>query len=760
MAKRKKVGQRERPFRPVIGIYQALHTAHEIVLQEWLAQVDHTIQYTVKQQEARVKAKTDWMIQHMEAAMKDGAVHIYVVPEGADPAPVSKTVAQKLTSIFLLYNHNTCFNTHRYFDNGTSSTVYIWMVQRNSMIDGVARRQPYVHTDLTSYLSCSVSDADIYQLARYRFEERNVKPGTWAFHLGSSARAIIISIPIHIINYVMYAIANLHERGADPNADESAQPFYDAILDMVTVEDLHEDNSRTTHVRYTNQAQHEETVQKIWVELIKKYKDYVETVVENCMVAVDASRIEKAKSGGSTRKLLREGELLTPYDVLLQMFAKNDIGARLGSFLLEALYSGATQTQTVSARALLTSDLTTTQRKTMRVVHRNLLQGVLHCVDDLTAGQRRNLRNSINGALTVAHDDFLGRREAMAQSAFPSVPPQMPAGPLTRQQILDMLPPPKNHPAPSQSLTTFRPPVRPAAGPQQNRPLPANAVEDTSGAENVCYLCEQVWPEKKQWPPVPVRVKDGMRVTVEQAEQSGAAVATRTRARAGPAPTGNESGAVHETGTNAHPTDMLDTLDKGPGRTDERRVAALREVIQDVLARTSDLPNAMDVIHGMIDTAADARDNEEVERAEREAARVEAAQRKEALKAALTVSKTQKRHDRAEVRALRVANDQQRDRAAIQSRTHEGPAENVTNDNMAAAQHAVREQPHRPPTPPDDLPPPPRLSPVVEPPIGPIPPPPSALDAQQVARCHTWVPQQWGTTDLGSMTTLMAGITN
>ena len=162
----------------------------------------------------------------------------------------------------------------------------------------------------------------------------------------------------------------------------------------------------------------------------------------------------------------------------------------------------------------------------------------------------------------------------------------------------------------------------------------------------------------------------------------------------------------------------------------------------------------------MVDTAADARDNEEVERAEREAARVEATQRKETLKAALTVSKVQKRHDRAEVRALRVANDQQRDRAAIRSRAHEGPAENVTNDNMAAAQHAVREQPHRPPTPPYDLPPPPRLPPVVEPPIGPIPPPPSALDAQQVALYHTWVPQQWGTTDLGSMTTLMAGITS
>ena len=231
-AAKKKGGQTERVFRSVIDIYTTLHNEFNNVLQAYIDQIDPAVDQPNPDPEKAVEEKHKWYRATLEIYVNAPDVHIYVGPQGHDAAAVRPSVLRRLLPNFLLYNNDICFNTHRLFDNGISSNFVVWLNERNSMRDGVARRMPFAHTKLEQYLQCSLSEEDIYNCAKVRFQTRNLRPGTWAFHLGPSARGLVTSIPIHVINHVAYTLSALHTAGTDPSVDESESPFFNVLLEV------------------------------------------------------------------------------------------------------------------------------------------------------------------------------------------------------------------------------------------------------------------------------------------------------------------------------------------------------------------------------------------------------------------------------------------------------------------------------------------------------------------------------------------------
>ena len=158
---KKKSGQPEKVFRPVIEVYEELGDLFDALSEQYDEELLHYVRDDESMNaDARLQHRRKAMYQNIENELTGSVDHPMYI--GDNPPTCSKSVAQRIANRFLHYYHPTCLSAHRYFDNGVSSTVSIWICERNTNEGKKTRRSPFQHAPLETYLNTTARDEDIY----------------------------------------------------------------------------------------------------------------------------------------------------------------------------------------------------------------------------------------------------------------------------------------------------------------------------------------------------------------------------------------------------------------------------------------------------------------------------------------------------------------------------------------------------------------------------------------------------------------------
>ncbi len=744
MAQRRR-GQPERCFQSVPDLYVQLRELYNSANEEYENEHNEAEEDISTVDEKTMKERKVSIEQTMILNINEN-VDVYVTEDGQDRKECAATTATRLVRPFLIYNNHLCMAAFRYYPGGITHNVRIWTFERPVRGRGDNRRRnPFDHTQLEKYLSCSVTTMHVWASLRDRLKERNVRRGTWAFYLSPDARGFVTSVVLHVINHVAYLASQLYAGDADAETDETGIALYEA-LDAMDVGYGSGNDIQQEQMAYNTPPEMENGIHEVWCQFVKKYEECMETVVNQVIEGMDVTRYELVKVGRGNRKLPPPDQLITPHEVFHAIFYHDDTSARFGSLFLESLYSVDIATKTVNAEQIFSGGLTGEHRETLGDAYGRLMNSVTYCMQDEAQVLNRYIRRNRSEIVRVALVDFEARRAAIYAADYRRpVPTQIEARRLTKAQILAMLPQHPEHqrhlPTPSVSLSMMRPSA--AVSRPQNQTGgagPSTAIVEESAA-HACMLCEQEWPQSKDWPPAPTRVVNGHRITVERIEEEDD-VARRTRSHN---PELVEVSTVGTPRTPAAPqiVDHLDTISNTLGATNETRTAALRTLLNEIIARTRDVPGTMGILRAVLTeeenriAAVQAQQEEKRQlQQQQEAERVERAR----LAQVAREEKQRIANQRKEAVQGRKEEDTNRITAAIESRTRGGPAASVVEEAVASAQvlnlappQEVVEQPP-PPDPTNPRPP---------------PPPPNAVVLRRRPTIHRWIPIRWYRERLG-----------
>ena len=711
----RKRGQPELQFNPLRDIFAEFTTLYTNVSDAW---TELHGEEEGHRPDKVIKDRRKFVEDAMRSAT-NGEVHVYEHREGEDARQVSNHTAERLIRVFLLYNNELCLSAIDYYVNGVTSSIRNWAFERAIRAEtDTRRRKPFDHTVLMNTMYPSDTDALNAAALEANMSDSRVKTGTWQHNFTMDARGFVNAFAIHVINHVAYLAWELHNAGPTVETAIDATHVYNCVWSL----EIHRGQDETEldfYMQYERRLEQDNAICTVWTDFLKPYIAQVETLTNAVLDQVPAGRCKVVKLQKTTRRMLKADNLLTPSDLFKAFFSRSENSARIGSLFLEALYNVAVRTNAVQPARLYGGRLSSDEEHILGQGYGRLIDSVVHCYEDITLADRRYIIHNRASIIQAALDDFKTRRRVTYDRHYAPRPTQESVRGMPRDDIVRLLP-------------------------------ESNAdVAPTSNTGRLCYTCEQAWPPTKDWPPQRSKVVDGVRVTIERIEEP-VSVAQNTRA-GGPVRRRMSSaiGPSTQEPTPQH-IDIIDALEAADGRTDEERRAALRTVLEDILHRTHDLPDAHDIYRAVI-TAEEARIQEATAAAAAaQAKREERARLKtqqDRLAAAEEASRRRRAQDMHEAERVRLDEDGRLLAAATTGSNGEREVRNATEATMMAQQRPDIPEQAPPPAPP--LPPPPaQPAPPAQQSTRQPPPAPSAHITRRVPLIHRWIPTSWGNNSL------------
>ncbi len=518
--------------------------------------------------------------------------------------PVSKRMADRLARFVVDHAHPIVVNTLRLFEDGPSQHTKIFIVERSARLRPGERRHPYAHKEITDTLSTALDDMHVHATLRKRLSARAKTKGTWAYQLNRDGRALLLAIPMHIINWCAYLARLLDSQTEDDKNVLDALDDMDIIADVQTGAIRH-------RVEVNHDTAHEDTLVPLWDNITSQVLELGARLSHHIVLHAPESQYTLVKPEvGSANIALNMDALVSAQTIFDALTDVNDFSALLFSIVFEALCTMAIARGALTPTEAWGDNMDRVLQHSMQLFYRRFLSAVAYSLPGDPVANIARITDLPDEWVCRAFHEFQARRAALlvdnnantmtqeeradarVQDAQPVALVSEPPAPPRNSQ-------PAQPPHVTLKLIAPVPPV-----------VPATQVDDTVqavAAENVhvCYSCEQVWPKNIPWPPPTSRVNRGKRIIItdDEVEAPATTVAGSTRAQARAATDPDAHVAMEA--PNAAP-DLLDMTQAAEGRTDAQRLATINTIMDTLLTNTADMENIRDVLAARINQSRDA----------------------------------------------------------------------------------------------------------------------------------------------------------
>ena len=740
-AQSSKPGPAERDYRATWRVFTDLAEIYEPLNQQYTQENPLAANAILSAREVdnRYKQIDGWIRQHLTGAPQ--IVHDEEDNDMQDITHLSRKTVEKVARYFMVYNHQTIFNTLRFFDEGTTNNMRVFCIERNASKRKGERRSPFDIKQITGKLKCSLPPEYCRALCGFKSSGAKMQKGTWALHMDDSGRGLFVSIALFILNYTSAFIASALENNEDR---ASRQKFIRLMKTLETVTGEN-DGEEEVHMRYDAPTREEFTLDAIYMGLQERILDIGSQVVYGLIDRCEEDRWDaiKPKKGG-VRRVLKVNRIITGREIAEEIFTDEDYCARLCIVFCEYIFRVAVLYDVITPDHMYYKALTVNMARVISEKFSDMCRQLIDCIDGLGTAAALVLKQAIEERLNYCLLQVRERRANMEGTT---------GGILLYDDLMKER---SKHPgkeevkeeSDTESVVhgTIPPRGKTRAGPS------------TSGPVHVCVSCEQVWPPNLPWPPPKTKVMNGKRVTIVDAEVEEASPTPKTRSKKRRLQTTETSPEDSDTTIAPNNNDLLDLISNGAGRTNEVRLERVNTVVDEIYDRAVDIPGLVAAIQQRLEERVAATEAARVAREQEQAARVAENAQQQAVRATTRQqtleqkNKVRAKRQRAtrQKRKVQAAKNEQKDEqlnreAAAIRPTRNAPA---TNDRTI---EAVLNAP--PPPGPDDVVEPPEPPPLPNPPRlppnhVPVPVPPEAPSAHRHYRtpvCHDWIPERYGT---------------